>query len=357
MIDADDLTACRALLRRGSKSFGLAARLLPREVADSATALYAFCRVADDLIDDAPDAGARGAALDQLRRRLDGAYDSHPHQHAADRALSALIETRGLPRAPLDAMLEGFAWDADGRRYRTLDDLEAYGMRVAGTVGMMLCVLMGERRPEQLARACDLGIAMQLTNIVRDVAEDARLGRLYLPLDWLEQAGIDPEVWLGDPHDDARLSAVLGALLARADVLYRRADLGIEALPRRCRWGIRAARGVYADIGRELALNGCRAMAGRAVVPVGRKVWLLLRAATRRTSGAAQPPVRVHPAVAALVAQVAMPDDRRGPPASSWIRVAELFIRLDRRTRLTTGSERRHAAAFGKAAGFEPTGG
>ncbi len=101
-----------------------------------------------------------------------------------------------MPRALPEALLEGLAWDAQARRYATLSDLYDYSARVAAAVGAMMCVLMGVRDADALARACDLGVAMQLTNIARDVGEDARERRLYLPLDWLAEAGIDPDAFL-----------------------------------------------------------------------------------------------------------------------------------------------------------------
>ncbi|MEQ8858874.1 MAG: phytoene/squalene synthase family protein [Pseudomonadales bacterium] len=343
MISAVDLAACRSLLRDGSRSFALAARLLPRSIADAATGLYAFCRVADDLIDGAGSAPARERALDGLRRRLDDVYRQQPGEHPEDRVLACLVHDHGVPRALPDALLEGFAWDAEGRRYRTLAELEAYGVRVAGTVGLMLCLLMGERRPQQLARACDLGIAMQLTNIARDVGEDARAGRLYLPLDWFEAAGLDAAGWLRAPAHGARLARMVDALLIRADELYRRGDAGIERLPRGCRPGIRAARRIYADIGRTLRRAHLDGVGRRAVVGPGRKA-LLLGAALRpmpQRGPLWQAPV--HPGAADLVACVGLEGDvvPRSRPNGSLAQTLELFLRLDRRTRLMTGSGNR----------------
>ena len=171
---SDDLHACRALLRSGSRSFFLASLLLPSRVHRPATALYAFCRVADDLIDGA---GSPRAGLAELHCRLDAIYAGMPHPHAPDRALATVVARHAIPRTVLDALLEGFAWDAAGRQYETLQDLEAYAVRVAGTVGAAMAVLMGARSAEAVARACDLGMAMQLSNIARDVGEDARAGR------------------------------------------------------------------------------------------------------------------------------------------------------------------------------------
>ena len=107
--------------------------------------------------------------------------------------LPPLSSSTRIPRALPEALLEGFAWDAAGRRYETLDEVEHYAARVAGCVGAMMTLVMGRRDPAILARACDLGVAMQLTNICRDVGEDARAGRLYLPLAWLRDNGIDPD--------------------------------------------------------------------------------------------------------------------------------------------------------------------
>lgn len=347
-IAGGDLDACRARLRTGSRSFALAARLLPGALADAATGLYAFCRVADDAIDDARDAAERRAALTMLQWRLEQACDGRPADLPEDRALAALMAAHGIPRALPGALLEGFAWDAGDRRYDTLAELEAYAVRVAGSVGMMLCLLMGQRSPAQLARACDLGVAMQLTNVARDVGEDARRGRLYLPADWLRAQGVAPAEWLRRPRHDERLAAVVERLLARAEALYLSADAGVAQLPWRCRPGIRAARLVYADIGRALAGRGFDAVGGRAVVSAGRKARLLagtLLPGQGEAGGAA-----VHPDAQSLItAVVCHPQPAR--PASPWVNAAALFLRLDRRTRSITG-----AVPGGGASGTEAAG-
>jgi phytoene synthase len=273
---ADDLAACRRLMRGGSKSFFAASLLLPARVRAPATALYAFCRLADDAIDLGNDSQA---ATHELRQRLDAIYDGRPRPIDADRALAGVVHGHAVPRALLDALLEGFLWDASSRRYETLDDLEAYAARVAGTVGAMMALVMGARSAQALARACELGVAMQFTNIARDVGEDARNGRLYLPRQWLRDAGIDPDAWLASPGFDTRIAAVVQRLLDAADVLYGRAEHGIAALPRDCRPAIRAARLVYAEIGRELERNGLDSVHRRAVVSHSRKLALMARAA------------------------------------------------------------------------------
>jgi phytoene synthase len=338
-VDSADLVACRALLRDGSKSFHAASLLLPPAVRGPATALYAFCRLADDAVD-----GERAspAALARLSDRLARIYDGRPLPHPCDRALAAVVAAYALPRALPEALLEGLAWDAEGRRYADLSALNDYAARVAGAVGAMMAVVMGVRDPAALARACDLGVAMQLTNIARDVGEDARMGRLYLPTSWLAEAGIDAEAWLARPVFGPALGAVVARLLAAADALYDRAAAGIGALPLGCRPGIGAARLIYAEIGREVQRRGLDSVSSRAVVPRGRKLALLARslaAAPLAGAGAAgalaAPPL---PETRFLVQAVAATT----PPARqvdglgeriTW--VIGLFERLQREDRLS----------------------
>lgn len=278
--DPRDLAACRTLLAEGSKSFALAARLLPPRVRDAATVIYAFCRVADDAIDSDPNASFE--TVRALRERLLRAYDARPDDHPIDRALSAVVRAERVPFPLLEALLEGFAWDLEARRYETLDDVHAYAARVAGTVGAIMTVLMGPREANVVARACDLGVAMQLTNIARDVGEDAGRGRLYLPAAWLREEGIDPDAFIARPEATPAVRRVIARLLAHADDLYRRADEGISCLPRDVRTSIRAARLIYADIGRVIASRRYDSVSQRAIVSRPRKLWLLLRAVGAR---------------------------------------------------------------------------
>jgi phytoene synthase len=271
-VEKADLDACRALLRGGSKSFHAASLLLPASLRDSATGLYAFCRVADDAIDGGDD---EVAALRGLRHRLDLIYSGRPRFDAADRVFAAVIHHHAVPRALPEALLEGFAWDAQNRRYPTLSSLQDYAARVAGSVGVMMALLMGQRDPLVLSRASDLGVAMQLTNIARDVGEDARNGRLYLPGDWMREVGLDPDAWLRAPRFEPRLASVVERLLAEADLLYDRAAGGIAWLPWSCRPGMHAARLLYAQIGGVVREHGCNSISTRARVSLGRKLALL----------------------------------------------------------------------------------
>jgi phytoene synthase len=274
--DTADLAVCRQLLSNGSKSFFAASFFLPKLIRDPAAALYAFCRVADDAIDE--EQIDQRAALERLRDRLDRIYQGRPLQMAPDRAFAATVERFSIPRTLPEALLEGFEWDAGGRRYQTIEGVLDYSARVAAAVGAMMTVIMGVRAPQVLARACDLGSAMQLTNICRDVGEDARNGRVYLPLEWLHQEGLDVEAWLANPVFNDAIGAVTKRVLDIAEELYQRAETGIAKLPVPCRPGIYAARLLYAEIGHEVANNGYDSVTQRAVVPAARKVTLLSRA-------------------------------------------------------------------------------
>ena len=293
-----DLRQCVQLMRGGSKTFFAASRLLPARMRDASIALYAFCRVADDLVDE----GEGGdASLQALQARLDAIYAGRPQPHVEDRALAAVVALHQLPRPLLDALLEGFAWDAQERRYETLEDVHDYGARVAGSVGAMMAWLMGVRDAATLSRACELGVAMQLTNIARDVGTDARMGRLYLPRQWLREAGLCPDAWLERPDCSPALQAVVDRLLKEADRLYGLSSAGIARLSADCRPAIAAARLVYAEIGHQLRRDGLDPVHHRAVVPGWRKSQLLLRACLGAV-GRVPPPGLPLPATAYLVA-------------------------------------------------------
>lgn len=274
----DDMAQCRAALREGSYTFFAASLILPRTVREPASALYAFCRLADDAVDNAPcNGGDKHAAVARLRLRLDAAYSGKACPVAADRVLSAVVAQFNIPRALPEALLQGFEWDANGRRYESMEDLQNYAARVAGSVGAMMALLMGVRSSEGLARACDLGVAMQLSNIARDVGEDARMGRLYLPLQWMREAGLDPQAWLARPVFNGQIASVVSRVLQAADALYQRVDAGVAQLPLACRPGINAARFLYAEIGHEVARRGLDSVSQRAVVARSRKLQLLGR--------------------------------------------------------------------------------
>jgi 15-cis-phytoene synthase len=258
-----DLALCRQLIRQGSKSFHLASLLLPERYRERARMLYGFCRVADDLVDDAHDPAQ---AVQDLKIRLDRIYDGHPSDDPTDRAFADLVRHHAIPRALPDALIDGFLWDAQNRDYQTLSDVTAYAVRVAGTVGVMMSLLMEVRSPEALARALDLGVAMQFSNIARDVEEDGARGRTYLPAEWLGE----------------RTKAEAATRLVHvAEELYQRATSGIALLPTSCRASIAAAHHLYRAIGHQAE---AQRHVGRAVVSKSRKLGLVAQAAVASLS-------------------------------------------------------------------------
>lgn len=288
--DGIDLDQCTASIRRGSKSFHIASLLLPRSTRQAAHALYAFCRHSDDLIDDQ---ARRPDALLRLRQRLDRIYAGAPHDHACDRAFERIVQGHAIPKTIPLSLLDGFAMDMVDRRYRTIAEVKQYAARVASTVGLMMSLVMRSGDAWTLARAADLGLAMQLTNIARDVGEDARNGRLYLPLDWLREAGIEGDAFLRDPRFTPALGGVVKRLLAEADRHYQLGHAGIARLPAACRHAIRTAALTYQDIGRCIAHNGYDSVTQRARTTLSRKLGLVLLAAR---------PVTVPPDMAIMAA-------------------------------------------------------
>jgi phytoene synthase len=279
-----------AIIRHHSKSFALASQLLPPYTRDHAHALYAYCRRADDLIDLATP-GQAEPALERLRRELDAVYAGRALADPIASGLQRLVFERRLPRAYPEALLQGFALDVRGARFATLFDLYHYCWCVAGSVGAMMCHVMGVRRQPAVVRGVHLGMAMQLTNICRDVAEDWARGRLYIPAELL--CVHEPlESWPPAPHARDRLARAVEGLLQHADVLYRSGDLGLADLDFRSRLGVATARRVYSSIGKRLRARGCDITQPRAVVPLSHKLWCMAQAtldSVRATSSSPGP--------------------------------------------------------------------
>ncbi|MEL6567030.1 MAG: phytoene/squalene synthase family protein [Pseudomonadota bacterium] len=267
-----DDAALRAIISEGSHSFYAASRLLPAKVRTSAFALYGFCRACDDAIDETTGGRER---IERLYTRLEKAYRGQPEETVVDRTFAETVARHGIPETIPAALIEGLDWDDSGRTYQTLEDLHAYAARVAGTVGAMMALVMGTRSQTALARATDLGAAMQLTNIARDVGEDARRGRIYLPLEWLAEEGISPGAFLARPVASQGVRRTIERLLGEASRLYSRGLSGVGFLPPGCRAAIRAAGLIYADIGTSIEQAAWDSVSSRARVTGPRKLALV----------------------------------------------------------------------------------
>ncbi|MGD1926898.1 MAG: 15-cis-phytoene synthase [Paracoccaceae bacterium] len=340
MMQEADLAHCREAIKHGSKSFYAASKLLPARVRDPALVLYAFCRVADDAVDLVE---AKLAAVHELRDRLDRAYAGAPKNDPIERAFASMVEAVDMPRALPEALLEGLHWDAMEFRYRTLSDVRAYSARVASAVGAMMSVLMGVREPNALARACDLGVAMQLTNIARDIGEDAEAGRLYLPINWFDEAGLDVDAFIADPSPRIEVTKMAKRLLAEANRLYYRSEAGISELPRSCRPGIYAARYIYAGIGRHIRKAGFDSVTRRAHTGLTEKLGLALVSLGAAAADTVMPrsPVLLAPPLAEtafLVDAAAVVDGDAKPwGATASETLVSTFARLRERERAATG--------------------
>jgi phytoene synthase len=269
----------RNMIRKGSRSFALASRLFATATRDDAWMLYAWCRHCDDEIDGqqlgmaaaARTAGERPASLARLyaetRRALAGDTVTDP----VFVGLQRVVRQHAIPERHVLELLAGFEMDVGDFRYQTINDTLFYCYRVAGVVGVMMAYVMGVRDPRALQSAADLGIAFQLTNISRDVLDDLRNGRCYLPAQWLREAGI-PEAGVGRPEHRTALAGVVRRLLTEADRYYESASAGLRALRFRSAWAVATALGVYRDIGRVVRRQGLRAWETRAVVGTPRKL-------------------------------------------------------------------------------------
>jgi phytoene synthase len=277
MADRHQPAAAAAMaIRHGSRSFAAASRLFDPRTRVLVWQLYAWCRHCDDAVDGqqlghrSPGATACPAdALERLTLATDRALAGvHTGEPAFDGLAEVVAATR-MPATPVRQHLRGFGMDVARRQYETLDDLLDYCYHVAGVVGVMMAWIMGARERVALVRASDLGIAFQLTNIARDVVDDARAGRVYLPRAWCTAAGLSVER-VTDPASHPRLVPIVHRLLAEADRYYESAWHGLSALPFRCAWSVASARHVYGDIGALVRRRGADAWRTRAAVGRGR---------------------------------------------------------------------------------------
>lgn len=275
-----DARYCEQLTRRHARTFAVASYLLPAHKRRGTFALYAFCRIADDLVDshDAmADRGRTRQGIEQLRRSLKGAIDGHGHD-AVFRELAWAVRTFDVPAGPLYELVDGVAVDIARARWDTWDELREYSEGVAGCVGEMCASVMGIQGERQSAirRARDLGVAMQLTNILRDVGEDAARGRVYLPADELAQYSFTAD----DVLDGAVLHhpswrAFMRTQVVRAREWYDRAMPGIHHLApdaQRCAWACAVGYSRILDV---IERNGYDSFTQRASLGWGERALVL----------------------------------------------------------------------------------
>jgi phytoene synthase len=261
-------------LTAGSKTFRFASYFLPRDCRNDAAVVYSFCRLVDDLADDAPSIEQATTDLQLVRDELQGRTTARP----IVAAYMAVASRTHISAEVAEALIQGVLSDQRVVRIQNDAELLTYCYQVASTVGLMMCGVLGVRDPRALAHAVDLGLAMQLTNICRDVADDARMNRVYLPEERLREAGTSSEAIIQGVAGRDAIARVVRDLLARAEQHYQSADEGMRWIPWRARLAIVIAARTYRAIGMRLLANGADAMAGRTVVPFTGKLYWAARA-------------------------------------------------------------------------------
>jgi phytoene synthase len=281
----DVVAAARQSIAVGSKSFAAASRLFDPQTRERAWLLYAWCRACDDIADgqemghgmravsDAP------ARLLRLQALTEDALAGRATGEPAFDALAIVAAETALPPAFARDLIAGFALDAEEWRPRTENDLLRYCYHVAGVVGCMMAVIMGVSPDDEatLDRACDLGLAFQLANIARDIDEDARAGRCYLPTEWLAEMDLPPGQ-LMRPEYRPRLAVLARRLADRAAAFEASARHGTPALAQRSAWAVLSAAHIYGAIGREVASRGARAWETRVTTSKVQKIRFIARA-------------------------------------------------------------------------------
>lgn len=285
-VSGDDLAKLSgSIIQAGSKSFAAAAKIFDPETRKSAYLLYAWCRHCDDIIDnqslgyrDNQRIGNEPAVeLIKLREMTKSAMSGEIINDPMFVALQNVAAKHSIPSTYPLALIDGFEMDVTSRVYQNLNDTLLYCYHVAGVVGIMMAIVMGRRDSETLDRANDLGLAFQLTNIARDVIEDAQNGRVYLPADWLEAEGIaaKPNA-VADVKNRNDVAKVVRRLLIEADKYYCSSLAGLPKLGFRSAWAIATALKVYKAIGAEVIRQGPRAWDQRVSTSKAEKILAIM---------------------------------------------------------------------------------
>lgn len=267
------------VIRQHSRSFSLAAAMLPSHIRADVEKLYAWCRWCDDAVDEAPSLEEAKTRLEKLRLDVDRIYRGESVSQRASIWLESVVGKYAIPQAlPLD-LLAGMKTDLEHPVFKSTNELMEYCYQAAGTVGMMMAYMMGATNPQALQRAKSLGMAMQLTNIARDVSEDWNSGRRYLPETWL---ALNPCKDLHPTNKDVRIA--VRKTLQKADELYRCGFVGLRYLPDKSRIAIRAAGNIYQAIGEVIKRENFCVIGKRQFVPLPRKLMIIGKCLIEETS-------------------------------------------------------------------------
>jgi len=263
---------CQEKAARSGSSFYYSFLFLPPERRRAITALYAFCREVDDVADEVSDTEVARTKLAWWRTEVANLFAGHP-QHPVTLALAPFAREYGLDAARMNEIIDGMEMDLTHRRYADFEALRLYCHRAAGVVGQLSASIFGYSNPSTLEYAESLGIAFQLTNIIRDVGEDARRGRVYLPMDELAAYGLAPED-IVERRGGPRFAELMASQAARARAWYARAFANLAAEDRRSQRPGLVMAAIYRTLLDEIARDGYAVLEHRVVLTPLRKLWI-----------------------------------------------------------------------------------
>ncbi len=266
---------CQDKAAKSGSSFYYSFLFLPPERRRAITALYAFCREVDDVVDECADADVARTKLAWWRKEIAGTFTGAA-QHPVAQALIPVVRTFVLPQSHFQDIIDGMEMDLRYNRYPDFATLQIYCHRVAGVVGLMAAEIFGYRDPATLEYAENLGMAFQLTNIIRDVGEDARRGRVYLPLDELARFGLSASD-IVHLHDDDKFQKLIRFQIERAEQYYRQAFASLPATDRKSQRPGLVMAAIYQTVLKEILNDDCKVLDRRISLTPIRKLWIAWR--------------------------------------------------------------------------------
>jgi phytoene synthase len=267
----------RSLTAHHAKSFYFSASLLPKQKRWATFALYGFCRYVDNLIDNPRDRSAEEILneLDYLQREIETSYRTGESEHPIIKPFISVVRHYQIPKDHPLELIEGVRMDTYKDRYESFDELYLFAYRVAGVVGLMMAPLLGFKDPKTLEHAEKLGVAMQLTNILRDIKEDKEMNRIYLPLDEMQQFNLTPNDIFSE-RVSTKFRNFMKFQIDRAHQFYNEADRGIKMLDTDAQFAIYSASKIYRGILKKIELHNYNPFLDRVYVPQGKKARIVL---------------------------------------------------------------------------------
>jgi phytoene synthase len=266
---------CQQRAAASGSSFYYSFLFLPPPQRRAITALYAFCREVDDVVDECSDLQLAGTKLDWWRGEVDALFAGQA-RHPVGQALTPVVARFNLPREQFLEIIDGMEMDLTQNRYPDFKALQLYCYRVASIVGLLSAEIFGYRDRRTLKYAHDLGLAFQLTNVIRDVGEDARRGRIYLPADELQRFGVSPNDILQARNSDA-FRQLMAFQIERAEQFYAQAFAALPATDRKAQRPGLVMAAIYRTLLQEIKRDGCQVLTQRTALAPLRKLWIAWR--------------------------------------------------------------------------------